>query len=69
MVRGWLCKQLSERCGRQENDAGGPVVSTIRPEQRHGFPSGGRRVALAKSPWELGRGTRQRRGGRNGTCI
>lgn len=41
MVRGWLREQVSERSGRQENDAGVTVVSMIRPEQRHGFPSGG----------------------------
>lgn len=36
----------------------------------YGFPSAfAKEVKPAKSPWESGRGTRQRRGGRNGTQI
>ena len=32
-----------------------------------GFRPGRHSLSLDKSPWEMGRGTRQRRGGRNGT--
>ena len=56
MVRGWLRKQVSERSGRQENDAGVTVVSMIRPEQRHGFPSGWSESGACEVPLGVGKG-------------